>query len=194
MAIQESYSTSLSVLHWLGAIGFMGCTLSGYVATTIPWDKKKTTPEKFQFKLDLMHYHKSVGLLMLGLMVPRLALRLATKIPSPPPGPRWEQVAGEISHWGLYGCMIFMPVSGVIFGMLGGKGLPFFTTKVEGVSKETAEKYGAVTKFFFKQHKNVGQVLEYLIPLHVSASIFHYLFRGQNLLKRISPFAKKSSS
>ena len=48
------------------------------------------------------------------------------------------------------------PVSGVIFGYLGGKGVPFFWTKVEGAPKETAEKYGAVTKFFFRQHKNVG--------------------------------------
>eukprot|EP00009_Paramoeba_aestuarina_P001592 CAMPEP_0201516840 /NCGR_PEP_ID=MMETSP0161_2-20130828/8077_1 /ASSEMBLY_ACC=CAM_ASM_000251 /TAXON_ID=180227 /ORGANISM="Neoparamoeba aestuarina, Strain SoJaBio B1-5/56/2" /LENGTH=161 /DNA_ID=CAMNT_0047914127 /DNA_START=311 /DNA_END=793 /DNA_ORIENTATION=- len=161
MAVQEAYGPALSALHWMGALGFIGCTISGYVATTIPWDKKKTTPEKFQFKLQLMHLHKSVGLLMLGLMIPRLAVRLGSKIPPAPPGPAWEVYAGHASHLALYGAMIFMPVSGVIFGYLGGKGIPFFWTKVPGADKETAKEYGAVTKWFFTQHKNVGQVLEW---------------------------------
>ena len=37
----------------------------------------------------------------------------------------------------------------------------------------------------FKLHKQAGQVLTYVVPLHIAAVGFHYFARGQNILVRM---------
>eukprot|EP01091_Cochliopodium_minus_P013191 TRINITY_DN4188_c0_g1_i3.p1 TRINITY_DN4188_c0_g1~~TRINITY_DN4188_c0_g1_i3.p1 ORF type:complete len:146 (+),score=40.63 TRINITY_DN4188_c0_g1_i3:567-1004(+) len=141
-------------------------------------------------KGKLMNLHKSFGLLMFGLIVPRVAARLTTKIPAHLPGPGWEILAGKLSHYALYGGLIFMPTSGVLMSYLNGRGIPFFKWHIPGLPKEKAAKYEKVSSKLFWAHHYVGIGLEYLIPLHVGAVGYHYLFRGQNLLARMNPFTK----
>ena len=93
-------------------------------------------------KGTFMRIHKSFGTLMVALVVPRIALRLATKIPKPLPGPAWQHLAAQAGHVGLYGVMVFMPVSGIAMGYFGGKGIPFFFTDIAGA--ETPN--GAIAK------------------------------------------------
>lgn len=89
-----------------------------------------------------MRIHKSFGTLMVALVVPRIALRLATKIPKPLPAPAWQHYAAQAGHVSLYGVMVFMPVSGIAMGYFGGKGIPFFFTDIAGA--ETPN--GAIAK------------------------------------------------
>ena len=48
-----------------------------------------------------MFVHKSFGTAMAGLVLPRLALRAATKIPTAVPGATWEKAAATASHLAL---------------------------------------------------------------------------------------------
>jgi len=64
-----------------------------------------------------MFRHKSLGLLAGILIAPRFIFRLSSKIPAPMK--EWngfEQIASKISHLGLYGFMVGMPVSGIAMG------------------------------------------------------------------------------
>jgi cytochrome b561 len=70
----------------------------------------------------MMMLHKSFGVTMLGLLVPRLALRAASKIPASLPGPTIQHYAGHLSHAALYSFMIFMPVSGAAMVRARGRG------------------------------------------------------------------------
>ena len=45
--------------------------------------------------------HKSMGLLMLGALVPRAALRLLASVPRPVPGADWEQRLAKRTHLAL---------------------------------------------------------------------------------------------
>tara|TARA_B110000008_G_C16671207_1_gene444848 strand:- start:140 stop:508 length:369 start_codon:yes stop_codon:yes gene_type:complete len=115
--------------------------------------------------------------------LPRIAIRLTSKIPKLPEGSGIEHALATVSHWSLYGLMLFMPVSGIAMGYYGGKGLPFFFTTIPGAKKEN--KDGKLAKNAWYYHKQVGQFFEYFfVPLHIGAVGFHFL-RGQNLLKRI---------
>ena len=130
-----------------------------------------------------MFYHKSFGLLTLGLLAPRIMARLAAsgKIPPPFPVPTWQEIASKISHATLYGMMIFMPVSGVAMGYFGGKGLPFFVTTLPGAEKPK----GNVAKGAYQWHKRVGYWFQYaVVPIHIGAVAFHAL-KGQNVLRRM---------
>ena len=193
--LEETYTKPLIWMHWIGAIGMTGLVISGYIGSTISWDPKVSPPEKIEFKQWLMHLHESFGLVMLGLLVPRLAIRLTSRIPAQMPGPAWEHFFGKLSHFILYGCIIFMPISGLAFGYASGWGVPFFKWKVPGAPKEKVEtpSYKAAEKFFYENHHLVGQVLEYLIPIHIAAVGFHHMFRAHNMIRRMNPFVKSVS-
>lgn len=80
------------------------------------------------------------------------------------PGASYEHILSSISHLGMYGFMFFMPISGIIMGYYGGKGLPFFWTKIPGKEEPIKsiagqaynlhEKAGTCIKF--SSHNNSG--------------------------------------
>ena len=122
----ERYSKPLIYLHWFGAAGIGFLMGSALIAGSIPNDPKETSKEKLKFRGQLMHLHESVGLLMFAMIIPRIGVRLITKIPKELPIPTWQQYASRLSHALLYGAMIFMPVSGLAFGYFSCWGVPFF--------------------------------------------------------------------
>ena len=71
--------------------------------------------------MNYMFMHKSFGTLAAGLMLPRLALRLASKAPGPLTNASWEQMLAKASHAGMYGFLIAMPATGVAMGYFGPK-------------------------------------------------------------------------
>lgn len=134
-----------------------------------------------------MFYHKSFGLLAFGLLGPRLVARIMSTSPGPLAGSSTlETLAGKTAHVALYGLGIFLPISGVIMGSYSGFGLPFFYTTIPSL-----EKKPAIAKQFYEYHKIAGQILEYVIPLHVAGAFYHVL-KGQPIFARIISSGGKS--
>lgn len=172
-ALEQQYARPLQALHWLIAGGTVGTFAFVQLAMNLP---KEQAEDKGRF----MMLHKSLGLTVLSLSVPRLALRLTTKIPAAVPGSQIEQVAAKVGHLVMYGFMTAMPVSGFIMGYYGGKGLPFFGVTIPGASKRDGKLAGRA----FKLHKQLGWYYEMFVPLHVGAVGVHAL-KGQNILRRM---------
>ena len=172
-ALEQQYARPLQALHWLIAGGTVGPFAFVQLAMNLP---KEQAEDKGRF----MMLHKSLGLTVLALSVPRLALRLTTKIPAAVPGSQIEQVAAKVGHLVMYGFMTAMPVSGFIMGYYGGKGLPFFGVTIPGASKRDGKLAGRA----FKLHKQLGWYYEMFVPLHVGAVGVHAL-KGQNILRRM---------
>lgn len=173
-ASEEKYALGMQLVHWSMAGSVLACV--GLVNVAQFYKGKK--------KMEIMHYHKSFGLLAAGLVGPTLLMRAVTKIPSPVSGSALEQIAAKAGHLGLYAFMIIMPATGVAMGYFGGKGLPFFTTTIAGADKAN----GDIAKPAFKVHSNFGHYAQYLIPMHVGAVGFHYLVHGKNILPRMLPW------
>jgi len=149
----EKHPWALSWLHWLTAAGIVVSIGSVKLAQWTP----KEAPKKYGLsKGDLMMIHKSVALIITGLAVPRAAIRLVSKIPSLPAGSAIEHLAARVSHAFLYVSLTFLPVTGILMGYFGGKGLPFFGTIV--AQAETPNKEIASTAF--KNHKRLGQLVQ----------------------------------
>ena len=157
----------------------MGGCIVGCVATV---KMQQNTKDK-EWKGRLMHVHKSLALIVLGLLPLRFGARFLTLIPAPIAGPRIEQVAGQLGHLGMYAFATILPVTGAIMGYMGGKGLPFFFTHIEGA--ETPNK--KVAGFFYKVHTWAGFAFLFVLPLHVGGALLH-TFRGQKAFSRINPF------
>ena len=110
-ALEQQYARPLQALHWLIAGGTVGTFAFVQLAMNLP---KEQAEDKGRF----MMLHKSLGLTVLALSVPRLALRLTTKIPAAVPGSQIEQVAAKVGHLVMYGFMTAMPVSGFILSLI----------------------------------------------------------------------------
>ena len=138
-------------------------------------------------KMELMYYHKSFGLLATGFLLPRLAIKAMSKAPPAFSKVIWEKYLATASHSIMYGMLVVMPVSGVMMGYYGGKGLPFFYTTVPGASKENTN--GKLAGDAFKIHKQLGWYMEMLFLGHLGGVGYHTL-RGHGILSRIVPGLK----
>jgi superoxide oxidase len=161
-------------MHWIIAAGMVGVVGSVKMAQNTD-DKQK--------KGKLMHFHKSLALVVAALIPLRLGLRITSYIPKSLGHSTWEKKAGELSHLALYGMMIGLPVSGITMGWYSGYGLPFFWTKFKGSS--TPDKKVAGTAY--KIHSYMGKAFFYFVPVHIGGAYFHVL-RGQPIFPRINPF------
>lgn len=167
---------ALSRLHWVIGASVVGCVATVKLSQ---WSDKDDKERKGR----LMHLHKSLALVVAALVPVRIGVRLASRMPAHLPGTRVEQLGGSLSHLALYGLTIGLPASGIAMGYFSGYGLPFFWTKIDGASTPNKAISGAA----YKAHSLMGQVLTYLIPLHVGASLVH-VYKGHRIFGRINPF------
>ena len=186
--LMQQYNKPMQILHWLQGIVISGCIISGYLAHRI--DHKTATKEEKGMKTNLMFYHESFGVLMFGLIIPRLGFRLFSKQPKELPSNLFFEKMHSLSNFFLYTVAIIgLPVSGVAMGYYSGYNVPFFNWKLPSASKENQNK--ELSGWLFKQHSQFGQLLEYVIPLHIGGAFFHQFVLGHNTFRRISPFASK---
>ena len=167
----------------------MGLVGTGWLAGQIPNDPEKTDKKTLEWRHTMMVGHETAGTLMLAAIFPRIGLRLLQRAPKPLPGPLIERAAGALSHAVLYAAMVFMPLSGLLFGVASGWGIYFVGLDAPLSNMQwifgPEENAKAIEKFFYENHHRVGTWLEYLVPLHIGAVGYHHLFRGHNLLARM---------
>jgi cytochrome b561 len=169
-AFEQQYAAPLRYLHWLIAGGTIGAFASVQYAMQVKGEDKATP----------MMLHKSLGLSVLMLTAPRLALRLTTKIPPAVPGSFIEQTAATAGHALMYVFLVGMPATGWVMGYFGGKGFPFFGATIPGAEKSNGKLAGRA----FKLHKQMGYYYQLFVPLHVGAVGVHAL-KGQHIMRRM---------
>lgn len=137
---------------------------------------------------NLFTWHRTIGALILLIVLARLTYRLMNPPPPYPPQlPRWERVAGTWNHRLFYLLLIAMPIGGVLavsarvpgptIMLLGGIAIP----KVPGISKQLGELAAAV-------HSGAAKLLIALILLHVAAALKHQFFDRNRVSGRMPPF------
>ena len=129
--------------------------------------------------------HKTLGLLVLAIVVVRLAFRFANRPPVLPPRTSLFQAGlAHTTHWLIYLVLLVMPISGYIMSS-GGKrpisilGL-FDFPKLPGISEQT-EKTAAIV------HLSAQWAVYALVILHVAGVCWHLFVRRDALLDRMLP-------
>jgi len=176
----EIYSRTARFLHWLTvALVAIQLPVGLYMAhrgnVLNVWDKLTGA---------LYNGHKVVGVTILLVVLWRLAYRLTRGAPADEPTIEpWQRVASHLNHWGMYLLLICVPVTGYIgislFPALDIFGL-FSLPGVVPPDKEAA-------KTAFAVHKLLVALLVLLIAVHVTAALFHYFIRKDNVLGRMIP-------
>jgi cytochrome b561 len=132
----------------------------------------------------LYNSHKLVGVTILLVVLCRLAYRLIHGAPAHEPTLEpWQKGASRLNHWGMYVLLICAPVAGYVgvalFPALDIFGL-FSLPAVVAPDKEAS-------KTAFLVHKLLVGLLVLLIAVHVTAALFHYFVRKDNVLGRMLP-------
>jgi cytochrome b561 len=144
--------------------------------------------EKGPERANLFTWHRTIGAIILLVVLARLTYRLLNPPPPYPPElPRWERIAGTWNHRLFYLLLIAMPIGGLIavsglttgpvITLLGGIAIP----KIPGISKELGELAGDV-------HSAAALLLVALILLHVAAALKHQFFDHNRAAGRMPPF------
>jgi len=174
----DHYPATSKLLHWLVAV----CVLM-----TAPVAIAMTRIDKGPTQDALYNLHKSLGVLILLLMVLRLINRLAAGALAPEAAIEpWQKTVSSIVHTSLYVLLLAMPVVGYIANSAYGAPTPFFglfeLPGIVGKNEDLATR-------LFTLHRWVGWLVVLLVLTHVSAALYHHFIRRDAVLKRMLPRA-----
>jgi cytochrome b561 len=173
---EANYGAPARLLHW-------GAALLVIVAIAAV-ELHGSFPKGSDLRNALMSTHFQLGLLVLALMLPRLAVVLSDKAPPIRPAPpRWQDGASKLMHAALYASMLALPVLGVWMQQAGdhavallGMQLPTLVTVDKALAKQLKEV-----------HETIGNVLIGLVVLHAAAAFWHHFKQRDNTLLRMLP-------
>src|SRR5262245_9595412 len=174
----DHYPATSKLVHWLVA----ACVL-----ITAPVAIAMTRIDKGPTQDALYNLHKSLGVLILILMVLRLINRLAAGALAPEAAIEpWQTIVSSIVHTSLYALLLAMPVVGYIANSAYGAITPFF-----GLFElpSIVRKNEALATQLFTLHRWVGWLVILLVLTHVSAALYHHFIRRDAVLKRMLPRA-----
>ncbi len=158
--MRQSYSRLQIALHWLIA-----------VLIVVQFLSDDPVGEAFRQMMrgaevtsgPAVALHVYGGIAILALVVLRLVVRLVQGAPQPPEAEseRLKRVA-HLTHWALYAVMVLIPVTGLAawFGGIGASG---------------------------EVHEVLGNLLLFLVGLHVLGVLYHQFILGTNLIARMRP-------
>lgn len=177
----ERYTKTAVVLHWLIAALLIAEFAHGWWMQEIP----KQPPG---LRADQFNLHKSVGLLLLALVLFRLGWRFAHRPPALPSMARWQTIAAKCNHFALYAMMIAMPLSGYLGSVFSGYPIKWFgvTLPAWGWDDPAIKNAMSIT------HLTTSWILVVSFSLHVLGTIKHTL-AGDRVLQRMGFGASKSA-
>ncbi len=183
--ISERYSTPAIVLHWLIAALMIVNVVLGLCFSSIPQGSLRPYIET----------HKSIGITVLGLGIVRLLWRLTHTPPAMPPYRPWERVAAHAVHWGLYGLVFALPLSGWLHDSAW-KLAPTHPLKLFFVIPwfrfGFLQNMDPVTQDYWHKllgqvHVSFGYVLYAMVAVHVGGALKHQILEGYPELQRMWP-------
>lgn len=178
------YGAVTRFLHWSIFFLFFYQYLSANIMTRLARDQTL-------FGLTQGHYydwHKSIGLVLLGLVLARWLWRKAT--PLPDWAPMLSEAERTISHRNevrLYWCMFLLPITGYLFVMAGGFGIKLFG---EMALPNPIGKQAFLARLAQVAHIVTAYAALVFISWHVGLGLKHHLFERDGFLNRMLPFRK----
>lgn len=178
----DRYGALQRLIHWTVALIVLGLLTVGFTLGTLGFEGARDA-----FGIDvtnlLYKYHKTFGVIVLGLMTLRLLLRLA----KPPPPydhsvPAFYRTAGRINHWALYALLLAQPMVGWSATAAGGFPIEFF----EWTLPPILSKDEALSKTLYNVHWVLGLTILALAAVHASAAMMHWLVRRDGVMHRMT--------
>lgn len=172
----ENFGLVSKFLHWLMAFLLIGLFAVGLYMTeldyydslyhTLPW------------------WHKSIGLLVMGLLLFRFIWMAINSTPQAlKTHKKWEVFLAHITQKLFYGLILLIGISGYFISTAKGKGIEFFTlfevpAITQALDEDRADLVGEV-------HEILAITLIALAVLHAAAALKHHFIDKDRTLRRM---------
>ncbi len=172
---ERSYGWVAILLHWLDVLVIFSLFAVGWYMVELTYYDALYKPLPF--------IHQSVGILLAGWFVFRVAWRLANPSPEPEPGiSAVQNLAAKVAHIGLYLMIAIVLLSGYLIPTAEGVAVSvfdIFSVPATITSLPTqADNAGWV-------HRYVAYALVGLASLHAAAALKHHFINRDNTLRRM---------
>ncbi len=170
------YAPAARLLHWGVAAAVLAMFALGLWMTTF-------APADGATRHRLFNLHESLGVTVLGLMLVRLAFRLARSPPPLPAGvPGGVRQAARLNHVALYALLLAMPAVGYLTNSAQGAGLVWFEAVPlpQALPRDPAVAHGLAGL-----HAWGALVLAGLIALHWAGALYHGAVRRDGVVRRM---------
>jgi cytochrome b561 len=171
-----TYTFTARVLHWLTA-ALVLCNLPLGLVIARNWGGPLQDP--------LYNLHRSIGALIIPIVLVRFAYRLLHPAPPLPDEiPLVQRGAAQVTHWVLYTLLIVQP----FLGWIGTSAYPapiivFGLFELPPIWHEDR----AFSDQILTVHAFVGLSIALLLVVHISAALHHHFVRRDVVLKRMLP-------
>ena len=179
---EDRYSLTQRLLHWgIAALVFLALG-AGILFFTLGFDGLMKS-----FGGDITNalykYHKTAGVLVLGLMVLRLVLRLTLGAPAKPESltAMERRLSTGVQHL-LYAMLLTLPALGWAATAAGGYPVEFFAWKLPGLIGKDKE----LSDLLFTLHGLAALAVMLLLGLHIAGALRHWLIKRDGVMRRIS--------
>ena len=174
---KHHYGLVAIALHWLMAALLVALVTMGLYMVSLPdagFDKKK---------IELILFHKELGILALTLAAARLAWRLTNLLPALVKTiPDWQKVVARFVHLCFYGLMIALPITGWL--MSSAAGIPVSFLGVFDMP-DLIPRNDEVFRTFISIHKWLGYALIACFLMHAGAALWHHFIVKDETLRKI---------
>ena len=179
-----AYDPGLRTLHWLmAALIFVALPLGVWASLL---------PSGGAMRVEILFFHKSIGVTVFGLIALRIVWRLIVGAPAyAEPLGKVIRVASRAGHLALYALMIAMPVSGYLGSTAGGRAVSWFGL-LELPRLVAKDRSLAVAASW--AHLAFAWMLAFVLATHLSAVVWHAMINRDSVLTRMWPSFRPASS
>jgi cytochrome b561 len=179
-----AYDPGLRTLHWLmAALIFVALPLGVWASLL---------PSGDAMRVEILFFHKSIGVTVFGLIALRIVWRLIVGAPAyAEPLGKVIRVASRAGHLALYALMIAMPVSGYLGSTAGGRAVSWFGL-LELPRLVAKDRSLAVAASW--AHLVFAWMLAFVLAAHLGAVVWHAIIKRDSVLTRMWPSFRPASS
>ena len=172
--IAPGYSLAARILHWVTA---------ALVLTMIPIGIAMANANFGGAQDTLYHLHRSIGALLIPIVIVRLIYRLGHPAPPLPADvPAIQQFAAHATHWGLYALLLVQPFVGwIATSAYRAPVLFFWLFEIPPIWPEDR----AFSERMFVVHRLLGILMALLICAHIAGALYHHFVRKDRVLMRM---------
>jgi cytochrome b561 len=167
------YGLPTRIVHWLMAVAIVGL----YVLGLWMVDLNYYSPY-YRSAPDL---HRSVGMLLLGLLVVRFVWRLFNDKPRDAELSAFERFSAAVVHWGFYPLLLALMVSGYLMSTADGRPIEvfnWFSVPALIHDKPMEKTAGEI-------HELLADITMVLVLVHTLAALKHHFWDRSRVLARM---------
>lgn len=179
MKPSDSYGRTAKFLHWLIAAILIGQLALGWL---MPEVRRGMAPG------TAMNVHMSIGVIVLGLIVVRLAWRVTHPVEPDPALRGWQRASSEAVHWLLDALVLVTTVTGWFYASMRGWTVSVFSLfSLPALTPEGSQLGRAIGRL----HESATAILAIVIGLHVAAALAHLFVYRDEVVRRMLPSAAR---